>query len=128
MNQPITNQPRQKQIRKILRNNTTPWEHKLGQHLKGRQLVGFKFQRQHGIQNYIVDFCYPQVKLVVEIDGSGHLHHRNRKSDLKREIELKQWEYVVVRYININIDIEENIGSVLEDIARHCKILVRQKS
>jgi len=28
MNRPITNRPKQKQIRKIPRNNPIPWEHK----------------------------------------------------------------------------------------------------
>jgi very-short-patch-repair endonuclease len=62
------NPRKQKSVRKLLRNFLTPWEQALCNHLKGRQLDGFKFRRQQGIECYVVDFCYPKVKLIVELD------------------------------------------------------------
>lgn len=50
------NKPDLTKIRKMLRNNPTPWELKLWQHLKGKQLGGFKFRRQASIDDYVVDF------------------------------------------------------------------------
>ncbi len=48
-------------------------------------LDGFKFRRQQGIENYVVDFCCPKVKLIVELDGSGHLSTKAKKKSYKRK-------------------------------------------
>ena len=31
------------------------------------------FRNQHAIGNYVVDFCAPRKKLIIELDGSQHL-------------------------------------------------------
>jgi type I restriction enzyme R subunit len=36
------------------------------------KLSGFKFCREHAVGRYIVDFCCPQRRLIVELDGSVH--------------------------------------------------------
>lgn len=43
-----------------------------------------RFSRQKIIGNYIVDFYCPQVKLVVELDGSQHYEENNMKKDAER--------------------------------------------
>jgi very-short-patch-repair endonuclease len=40
--------------------------------LKGRQLDGYQFRRQHPIGPYILDFYCPAVRLAVEVDGYSH--------------------------------------------------------
>jgi very-short-patch-repair endonuclease len=40
--------------------------------LRSRNLAGFKFRRQHPIGPYFVDFCCPDLKLIVELEGSVH--------------------------------------------------------
>src|SRR3546814_9258168 len=55
-----------------LRSDMTDAEQKLWQHLRGGQLDGLKFRRQHPIPPYIADFCCVAVKLIVELDGSQH--------------------------------------------------------
>ena len=57
--------------RKELRNNATPQEAILWQHLKDSNF-GCKFRRQHSIGPYIVDFYCPSKKLIIELDGSQH--------------------------------------------------------
>jgi len=44
----------------------------LWQELKGKQLLGYDFDRQIPIDNYIVDFYCKKLNLVIEIDGSSH--------------------------------------------------------
>ena len=68
----ILNKSSQTPIRKFLRNHSTVPEKLLWEKLKGKQLLGFKFRRQHGIGNYIVDFYCPKLKLGIEIDGVSH--------------------------------------------------------
>jgi very-short-patch-repair endonuclease len=50
----------------------TDAERKLWSKLRLKQLDGFQFYRQKVIVNYIVDFCCPALKLVIEVDGSQH--------------------------------------------------------
>ena len=54
------NRPAQKRIRQYLRNNATSAEKKLWEMLKGKQLLGYKFRRQQGIEQYVVDFYCPR--------------------------------------------------------------------
>ena len=58
-----------------LRKNQTTAEKKLWYFLRGRRLLGFRFRRQHLVQNYILDFVYLDKKLVVELDGGQHLEN-----------------------------------------------------
>ena len=112
------NIPTQKHLRQQLRNRPTPWEHKLWGHLKGRQLDGFKFRRQQGIENYIVDFYCPAAKLIVELDGAGHLRNSAKKDDAIRQNFLENYGYTVIRFFNTEVD--ENIECVLDVIEEKC--------
>ena len=100
------NDPYLKSRRKELRNNATPQEVVLWKHLKGSQL-GFKFRRQHSIHFYIVDFCCPERKIIIEIDGSQHA--TNKEYDLERTRYLEAFGYKVIRFWNneINANLEE---------------------
>jgi len=44
---------------------------------------------------YIVDFCAPSVRLVVEVDG--RCHEARRQADARRDAELRGLGYCVVR-------------------------------
>ncbi|GIK98763.1 MAG: hypothetical protein BroJett029_29720 [Alphaproteobacteria bacterium] len=46
-------------LAKALRRRSTDAERRLWQHLRNRQLGGFKFRRQHPIGRYVVDFVCP---------------------------------------------------------------------
>ena len=50
----------------------TPTEAKMWQLLRDNQL-GVKFRRQHSIDRYIVDFVCLNHKLIMKLDGPGHL-------------------------------------------------------
>lgn len=54
--------------RERLKDNMTPAEIKLWEHLKNRKL-GVIFRRQHVIENYIPDFVALSIMLIVEVDG-----------------------------------------------------------
>ena len=55
-----------------LRQNMTPAERTLWQHLRGKRLGGYKFRRQQPFGGYILDFVCVDAKLVIEIDGGQH--------------------------------------------------------
>jgi very-short-patch-repair endonuclease len=55
-----------------LRKNLTTSEWRMWQHLRGRQVNGWKFRRQAAIGPYVVDFVCFAARLIVELDGSSH--------------------------------------------------------
>ena len=57
---------------KQLRANPTEPERILWTILRGRNLAGLKFRRQHPIEPYIVDFYCAEASLVIELDGQSH--------------------------------------------------------
>lgn len=68
----------------MLRNNMTIPEKKLWKRLKGNQLMGYKFRRQHPIDIFVVDFYCHKAKLVIEIDGENHNRLEIREYDQGR--------------------------------------------
>ena len=58
---------------KQLHRNMTVAERKLWAKLRAHQVEGVHFRNQHAIGNYVVDFCAPRKKLIIELDGSQHL-------------------------------------------------------
>ena len=62
------------------------------------------FYRQYRIDDYIVDFYAPTVKLAIEIDGSQHYEDKNIVYDNKRTEKLNEYGITVLRFTNIDID------------------------
>jgi very-short-patch-repair endonuclease len=100
--------------RKELRNTATPHEVKLWKYLKGKNL-GYKFQRQHSIGSYIVDFYCPCKRLIIEVDGSQH--EENKEYDVQRTKFFEAQGYRVLRFWNNEISTQ--IFSVLEKIQEY---------
>jgi very-short-patch-repair endonuclease len=93
-----------------LRQNQT--EAKLWSCLRAHRMAGVQFRRQHAIGNYIVDFCSPRRKLIIELDGSQHLDQA--KYDLERTRYFESKGYRVLRFWNH--DVMNNIDAVLDTI------------
>jgi very-short-patch-repair endonuclease len=55
-----------------LRKAQTDTERRLWLCLRDRRLRGAKFRRQHPIGPYGADFCCPERRLVIELDGGQH--------------------------------------------------------
>jgi very-short-patch-repair endonuclease len=89
-----------------LRKVPTPAEAKLWAALRGDKLDGVNFRRQHAIGKYIVDFCSPKNKLVIELDGGQHTdledYDKSRTEYLESEgyHVLRFWNYEVVGKID----------------------------
>jgi very-short-patch-repair endonuclease len=95
-----------------LRQNQTEAEAKLWSRLRAHRMAGVQFRRQHAIGNYIVDFCSPRRKIIIELDGSQHLD--NTEYDLERTKYLQSLGYRVLRFWNN--DVLNNTDSVLHAI------------
>jgi len=108
-----------KEKRDFLRKNLTPAEATLWLSIKGSKLNGRKFIRQHSIDNYIADFYCPAEKLIVELDGQGHLDPIVAQHDEERTKHLNQLGYTVLRFENKLVF--KHMDMVLAEIARHFK-------
>ncbi len=96
-----------------LRHNATEAEKKLWGGLRNRTLMGAKFRRQFPIGGFIADFCCPEHKLVIEIDGSQHLDQKDLDDERTRALEKRG--YRVIRFWNN--EALKNTDAVLDAIA-----------
>jgi very-short-patch-repair endonuclease len=103
--------------RRKLRKEMTRTEAFLWSALKGKQINGYKFRRQFGIDNYVVDFYCPELKLAVEVDGDVHGEVDQRHLDLRRQREIESFGIKFLRFSNS--DVLTQIQDVLEEINRH---------
>ena len=82
------------------RDNPTQAEHILWHLLRGRQLDGYKFRRQHIIGSYVADFVCLNKKLIIEVDGLIHQVPENKASDAERTFHLNKIGFEVLRFKN----------------------------
>ena len=106
-----------KPIRKELRNDATEAERILWQYLKGSQLAGRKFRRQHSIGLFVLDFYCPSERLAIEVDGDVHNSIDTKIYDEDRQKAIETLNIKVLRFQNI--DVLQNISQVLTTIHQH---------
>jgi len=101
------------QMRKL----PTQPERQLWQLLRKSQLDGLKFRRQAVIGQFIVDFCCPAHKLIVEVDGESHVGRG--EADEARTDHLKRLGYRIMRVTNDDVlrDLEA-VGLAILEAAR----------
>ena len=90
-----------------LKNKQFPTEAEklLWQYICAKQLT-VKFNRQHLIGDYIVDFVCIEKKLVVEVDGGYHSEYEQIEKDEFRTERLNEMGFTVIRFSN-----EEVLGN-----------------
>jgi very-short-patch-repair endonuclease len=93
-------------LQRRLRSSMTDAELRLWHYLRGRQMCGFKFRRQHPFGDCILDFVCLNAKLVIEVDGGQH--GECAADDAIRTAALAQAGFKVLRFWNNEVlcDIE----------------------
>jgi very-short-patch-repair endonuclease len=100
INKNLINRKSLKAVRSVLRNSSTSAEIALWAMLKSKKLEGRKFRRQYSIGRYIVDFCCPSEKLIIELDGNPHGEYHRIQKDENRDNYLKSLGFTVLRFEN----------------------------
>jgi len=114
-----------------LRRALTPAEAKLWEYLRGKGASsrrraatnggnhqapalprGVTFKRRHPIGQYVVDFCAPRKKLVIELDGSQHVDQADY--DARRTEFIRAQGYHILRVWNS--DVEQSFDGVIRAI------------
>ena len=106
-------------LQRTLRNKMTDAEQAMWSILRGRQVSGFKFRRQHPFGDYILDFVCLEIMLVIEIDG-GH-HQEQSMNDDMRTLRLSKAGFHVLRLWNNEVlqereAVTERIFSILQEL------------
>ena len=135
--------PRLKEFAKKLRKTMTFSEVKVWNELKNGQLMGYDFDRQKPIGNYIVDFYCKDLLLALEIDGITHQGERVMYKDGIRQKELEALGVTFIRFnalLCINkveavvreigrwIDEYEKVNGVNENVVRKREALANPRS
>jgi very-short-patch-repair endonuclease len=85
INKNLFNKKGLKSFRSSLRNRSTSAEAALWNIIKSKKLDGKKIRRQYSIGNYIVDFCCPSEKLIIELDGNPNGDYFKIEKDIIRD-------------------------------------------
>ena len=109
------NKTSEKFKRKELRKKATKAEEILWNHLKEKQLSGFKFRRQYSIDQFVIDFYCTKVKLAIELDGSVHEADHMQIYDTAREEIIKTFGVTFLRFKNL--EIFQKLDRVLDNIS-----------
>ncbi len=103
--------------RRNLRGSMTIPERILWKELRNGTL-GIKFRRQFGIGSFIVDFCSPMHRIVIEVDGDSHFTREGLVYDAERTAYLIGLDFRILRFTNN--DVMRNLDGVLLQIAASC--------
>lgn len=108
--------PKLKELAKKLRQNMTYSEVMLWNELKNGKMLGYDFDRQRPIGNFIVDFYCKDLKLALEVDG---ITHEDEKVILKDEIRQVELEAIGIAFLRFNALLVVNkVESVLKEIEK----------
>ncbi|MBI5729704.1 MAG: DUF559 domain-containing protein [Ignavibacteriales bacterium] len=99
------NKKEMQERRRQLRANMTYCEKIVWMYLRKRQMKE-RFLRQYSVDNYVIDFYCPKLKLAVEIDGDVHEHEDQKVYDKERQKYLEDFGIGFIRITN-----EELLGN-----------------
>ncbi len=103
-----------KPLARQMRHEPTPAENVLWALIRNRNLLGFKFRRQHPIDRFIVDFFCAEAHLIIEVDGA--IHDYTQDEDVLRQTFLESRGLRVIRFRNE--EVIEHLADVREKIER----------
>lgn len=92
--------PGLKKIARNLKLNQTPYEYQFGRKLRN---WGIKYEAQNIIGPWIPDFYLPELRMIIELDGSGHFTDSGRVRDAFRDEWFRNKGYQVVHIPNCEV-------------------------
>ncbi len=102
--------PELKSLARSLRQSGNISEALFWKRLRRKQFLGYDFDRQRVIGNYIVDFYCKKLKLVIELDG--YSHNNKGTYDIERDNYLKSLGLDVI-HIPVK-DVFQNLDEVMK--------------
>jgi very-short-patch-repair endonuclease len=112
--QRVYNKKKDQAKRRYLRKNMPKSEVILWSKLKNRQMHGERFLRQYGVDQYVLDFYCPRLKLAIEIDGDSHFMPGAEEQDKARQEYIESFGIQFLRFTNE--DVYKNIDGVCQTL------------
>ncbi|PCH67076.1 MAG: hypothetical protein COC01_06620 [Bacteroidetes bacterium] len=111
--------PKLFEFSRTLRLNETEAEKVIWERLKKKQVMGYRFRRQHPIMYFIADFYCHTTKLIIEIDGKVHDIREQYEYDQGKDFELMEQGLRVLRFTNDQIfsDIDTVITTIKQELS-----------
>jgi very-short-patch-repair endonuclease len=106
----VFNKKKDQEKRRYLRKNMPKSEVLLWTKLKNRQIHGERFLRQYGVDQYVLDFYCPHLKLAIEVDGESHFMPGSEECDKERQEHIEAYGIRFLRFTNP--DVCENLDGV----------------
>ena len=113
----MTYQPYNKKLKQYSRENrnkSTLGEVLLWEGLKKKKMLGYTFNRQKPLLNYIADFYCKRLNLIIEVDGDSHIG--KEKYDKKRQTQLESLGLTFLRFEDDYV--RHNLNGVLIEIEK----------
>lgn len=88
---------------KLLRKNMTYSEVKLWMELRNGNMMGYDFDRQKPMLNYIVDFYCKDLRLAIEVDGITHEDEKVLRKDPVRQDEIEMHGVAFLRFNALDV-------------------------
>jgi very-short-patch-repair endonuclease len=93
--------------------------------LSKSKMKGYVFNRQRPVLIYIADFMCKELDLVIEVDGGYHLEVTQREKDAKRQADLENTGFTVLRFTNE--EVLKRMNMVIEAI-EHEVLKIEQRN
>ena len=106
--------PELKYIARRLRKNSSYSQKRLWHHLRKKQILGYRFNRQKPIEHFIVDFYCHKLKLIIEVYRSGQ--ENSREPNTKRSRYLRSMGCCILRFQDV--EIQKDLEFVLMEIKK----------
>ena len=100
---------------RALRNGMTKGEVILWQRLKNSQMMGYDFDRQKPVDQFVIDFYCKALSLAIEVDGSVHDSEDAKVYDAARQAKLEGLGIHFLRFRDS--DVKNNPNAVCQAIA-----------
>ncbi len=101
-----------KEFANELRNHSTKAEVIIWTVLLKARKTGYRCLRQRPISRFIADFFFPELKLLLEIDGYSHTIEERVINDSERDKELVKLGYKTIRIL------DQHVFEDLENVQR----------
>ena len=94
--------------------------------------TGYRAARQYNIRGFLVDFAFPALKVVVEVDGGYHFTTHQQAEDSRRQSVIESSGWQVIRFTNDQVMTEtrmvmQNLLELLDDQATKANVEPRMK-
>jgi very-short-patch-repair endonuclease len=89
--------------------------------LKAGMMKGCTFNRQRPVLNYIADFMCKQLRLIIEVDGGYHNNEETYNKDIKRQKDLENAGYKVIRFQN------DQVLKDIKNVIRSIEIIIEER-